>query len=151
MMNTEKGSPQNLLAAPRSPKRHSDECFLDHLGDKVIPNAEVWMDESFFKDGSCFLLHHRLRFWTGGAFLLYSRLPPGSTTWWQEPESSWSPVGGTGWGRGVLKGNKIKCDSDFQLVLKHGFLYYTVLSQLSWWKSQQQRRYKLKKCNYFTQ
>lgn len=123
-MNIEKGSTQNLLAATRSPKRPYNKCFLDHLGDKVIPNAEVWMDKSFFKDGSCFLLHHRLRFWTGGAFFLYSRLPPGPTTWWQEPKSSWSPVGGTGWGRGVLKGNKIKCDSDFQLLLKHGFPYY---------------------------
>lgn len=79
---------------------HYNEFLLDHLGDEVIPNAEVWMDEPFFKGGSRFLLHHWWRFWTGGAFLLYSWLPSGSTAWWQKPESFRSPVGGArrSWG-----------------------------------------------------
>jgi len=30
-----------------------------YLGNEVIPNAELWRDKSFFKDGGSFLFHHR--------------------------------------------------------------------------------------------
>lgn len=53
--------------------------ILDYLGDKVIPNAELWRDKSFFKDGRSFLFHHRAMLGTGWALTLYPRLLSGST------------------------------------------------------------------------
>lgn len=41
----------------------------DYLGDKVIPNAELWRDKSFFKDGSSFLVHHGAMLGTRWALL----------------------------------------------------------------------------------
>ena len=52
---------------------------LDYLGDEVIPNAEVWRDKSFFKDGGSFLIHYRATLGTGWDLPLYPRLLLGST------------------------------------------------------------------------
>lgn len=38
-------------------RKHYYWLILDYLGDKVIPNAEVWGNELFLKDGRSFLLH----------------------------------------------------------------------------------------------
>lgn len=53
--------------------------ILDYLGDKVIPNAELWRDKSFFKDGGSFMFYYRVMLGTGWAPPLYSRLILGST------------------------------------------------------------------------
>lgn len=53
------------------------KILLDYLGDEVIPNAELWRDESFFKDGGSFLFHNRAVL--GAGWVVDPRLFPGST------------------------------------------------------------------------
>lgn len=53
--------------------------ILDYLGDKVIPNAELRRDKTFFKDGRSFLFYHIAMLGTSWALPLYPGLLSGST------------------------------------------------------------------------
>lgn len=75
-----------------------------YLGNEIIPNTEIWRNKILFKNGSRFLFHYDLR--TGRSFTVDSRLFPGCTAGWQNPESSWFPVQPT-WGGWLKKKEEI--------------------------------------------
>lgn len=80
-----------------------------HLGDEVIPNAELWRDKSFFEDRCSFLLHYRVVLGTVRGLPLCSVLLSGPTAWWQKPESSGLPVWAARRDCGIKRKLTLKC------------------------------------------